>query len=266
MRQLFIFLLVFLFIDTRAQLFDNIELYPNVNQITGKYFNGSGGRGYWTLQKVDSIGRIYVTENHFKNKLMSRERIEYDFENNKTAIIQDYDINNPGRIDTFSYKYRYLQHRITYQNCSIYKNDSTEFFLIDNIGDSIYVYKEISYSISPGKGKINRYQRKHYLTYRNGTLIKIERIEEYNILNIDIQGGDNSKEITLFEYYPNRRLKRKTIIREPQPTDEPIYVGGPGGDDIFYKYKLDRRGRITRYYEIIKGHKFKLATYRYIKK
>lgn len=255
MRQLFIFLLVFLFIDTRAQLFDNIELYPNDNQIIGRYFNGSGGRGYWSLQKVDSLGRICVTENHYKNKLMSRERIEYDFENNKTSIIQDYDINNIGRIDTFSYKYRYLQHRISYQNCSIYKNDSTEFALIDNIGDSIYVYQEISYSYS-NDNKINKYQRKHYLTYRDGSLIKTERIDYI----------DNSKEITLFEYYPNRRIKRKTIIREPQPTVEPIYVGGPGGDDIFYQYKLDRRGRITRYYEIIKGHKYKLATYRYIKK
>ena len=36
-----------------AQLFETNELYPNTNVKKGKYYNGSGGGGYWSLEYVD---------------------------------------------------------------------------------------------------------------------------------------------------------------------------------------------------------------------
>ena len=44
-----------------------------------------------------------------------------------------------------------------------------------------------------------------------------------------------------------------------------MYSGGPGSDDEFYKYKLDSKGRVLKYYKIINGKKFKIANYRYEK-
>jgi hypothetical protein len=256
MKLLLIFLLFFLCVDIQAQLFENIELYPGVDQIIGKYFNGSGGRGYWSLEKVDTLGLIYVKESHYKDKLMSRERIGYDCNNNKTLIIHDYDINNPERVDTFKYMYKYLNNKIVYQKSSMYVNDSSEISLLNSFGDSIYIYMLRSYYSSPDKKRIVKYEKKYSLTYKNSLLIKSE--------GVDFK--DDTKEIITYEYYNNGRLKHKFIKREPKPLIEPIYVGGPGSDDTSYKYKLDDKGRITRYYSIIKGKKFKLATYKYISK
>ena len=32
--------------------------------IKGKYFSGSGGGGYWSLDYVDSIGRVVIKERY----------------------------------------------------------------------------------------------------------------------------------------------------------------------------------------------------------
>ena len=100
---------------TKAQLFKTIELYPNTNVIKGKYFNGTGGGGYWSLDYMDSIGRIITKESYHKNQLMSRQKIVYDDNNNKIFDIHTFDYNNQERVDTFRYEYKYADNRIIYQ-------------------------------------------------------------------------------------------------------------------------------------------------------
>lgn len=101
------FLILMTPISIQAQLFEINELYPNTNVIKGKYYNGSGGGRYWSLEYVDSIGRIICKESYHKKQLMSRQKIVYDENNNEVFDIQTFDFNNPERVDTFKYQYKY---------------------------------------------------------------------------------------------------------------------------------------------------------------
>jgi len=237
-----------------AQLFENIELYPDVMIIKGKYYNGTGGGGYWSLNKVDSLGRIIEEENYRKKKLLSRDKIVYDNHNNKLFdIYQTYDINNPDKIDTNRYEYKYSENRIIYQYRKLSDNDSIVTELIKNEGDSIFKYQEKAYYIRPKTGKTDIYETIYTLKYRNNLLISNEILDKEN----------NSKEIKTYEYFDNGRLQRRVIERIPEPQLKGVYTGGPGSDDEYYKYKLDKLGRIVKFYRIINGKKYKIAVYRY---
>ena len=236
-----------------AQLFEDNELFPNVTTIKRKYFNGTGNRGYWSLEHVDSIGRVIKEESYQKRRLLSRRKIEYDNQNNKIFDIQTFDFNNLGRIDTFKFEYKYSENLIIYQYRKLSDNDSTIIELIENEGDSIFKYQEKTYYYRPKTGKTDVYETLYTLTYRNDLLISNE------ILNKE----KNSKEIKTFEYDDNARLKRRVIERIPRPELNGFYTGGPGSDDEFYKYKLDSKGRIKKYFKIINGKRYKIVVYYY---
>ncbi|HSL88780.1 MAG TPA: hypothetical protein VK870_05740 [Ignavibacteriaceae bacterium] len=74
----------------RSQLFVDNELMPNTVTIKGKYFNGSGGGGYWSLDYLDSLGGVIVKESYHKKQLKARPNIEYDNHNNKLFEIQTF--------------------------------------------------------------------------------------------------------------------------------------------------------------------------------
>ena len=105
MKHLVITVLIILIVPSaiKAQLFVDNALIPKTSTVKRQYFNGSGGRGYWSLDYLDSIGRVIMKESYYKKKLMSRHKIVYDSHNNKLLDIQTYDINNPERIDTNKY-------------------------------------------------------------------------------------------------------------------------------------------------------------------
>jgi hypothetical protein len=102
-------ILIFNLTITKAQLFEDVELYKDVVKVKGKYYNGSGGGAYWSLDYVDSLGRIIVNERYHKKQLMSSRKIEYDHHNNRILDIQTYDFNNPDRTDTLKYEYKYSE-------------------------------------------------------------------------------------------------------------------------------------------------------------
>ena len=252
--QLLTCLIILLIPSTsNAQLFEDVELFPQTNIIKGKYYNGSGGGGYWSLAYVDSIGRVVVKESYHKKQLMSRRKIEYDNHNNKVFDIQTFDFNNLERIDTFKFEYKYSENRIIYQYRKLSDDDSTVIELIENEGDSIIKYQEKTYYYRPKTGKTDVYETIYTLTYRNDLLIGNEILNKEN----------NSKEIKTFEYDDNVRLKRRVVERIPRPELNGFYTGGPGSDDEFYKYKLDSKGRIKKYYKIINGKRYKIAVYYY---
>lgn len=253
-HQLIIGLIIFIIPATiKAQLFEDNELYPNISTIKGIYFNGTGGRGYWSLDYLDSKGRVIIKESHRKTQLMARQKIEYDNQNNKLFQIQTFDFNNPERIDTFKYEYKYSGNRIIYQYRKLAANDSTVTELIKNEGDSIFVYHEMAYYYRPKTGKSDVYETLYTLIYRNNLLVRNEILNKEN----------NSKEIKTYEYFDNGRLKRRVIKRIPEPKLEGVYTGGPGSDDEYYKYKFDSKDRIKKFYRIINGRSYKIAVYSY---
>ncbi|HRO08461.1 MAG TPA: hypothetical protein PK047_06300 [Saprospiraceae bacterium] len=240
-------------ISIRAQLFETNELYPNINVKKGKYFNGSGGGGYWSLEYVDSIGRIISKESYRKKKLMSRQKIVLDDNNNTIYDIHTFDFNNPDRVDTFRYEYKYSNNRIIYQFSQLSENDSTVIKLIENQGDTLLKYQEQAFHYRPKTKMTDIYETVYTLKYQNGQLIREEAFDK----------EQNSTEIKNYEYYDNGRLKRRRIERIPKLKDEPVYLGGPGSDNELYKYKLDSEGRIKTLYRIINGKKYKIAVYSY---
>lgn len=239
-----------------AQLFETNELYPNTNMIKGKYFNGTGGGGYWSLDYVDSIGRIINKESYHKKQLMSRQKIVYDDNNNMIFNIQTFDYNNPERVDTFKYEYKYANNRIIYQFRKLSENDSTVTKLIENQGDTLLKYQEQAFYYRPKTKKTDIYETIYTLKYQNGLLISKEEFDK----------EQNSTEIKKYEYFENGRLKRRLIERNPEPKIKGYYTGCPGSDDEFYKYKFDSEGRIKVFYRIINGKKYKIAVYSYEKK
>jgi hypothetical protein len=236
-----------------AQLFEDTELFPQTNIVKGKYYSGTGGGGYWSLDYVDSIGRVVIKESYRKKQLMSRRKIEYDSRNNKIFDIQTFDFNNPERIDTFKYEYKYDHNRIVYQYRKLSSNDSTVIELVENKGDTVFIYQEKAFHFRPQTGKTVVFEKIYTLKYRNDLLISKETYNKEN----------NSKEIKTYAYYDNGRLKRRIIEMIPKPEQNPIYVGGPGSDDESYRYKLDSKGRILKYFKIINRKKYKIAVYSY---
>jgi hypothetical protein len=255
MKHLVITVLIILIVPSaiKAQLFVDNAFIPKTSTVKGQYFNGSGGRGYWSLDYLDSIGRVIMKESYYKKKLMARHKIVYDSHNNKLLDIQTYDINNPERIDTNKYDYKYTGNRIIYQYLKLAVNDSSVTKLIKNEGDTIFVYNEMNYYYRPKTGTSDVYETIYTLKLRKNILIMNEILDKQN----------NTKEIRTYEYYNNGRLMRRLIQRIPEPKLKGVYTGGPGSDDEFYKYKFDSKYRIKKFYKVIDGRRYKIAVYSY---
>lgn len=239
----------------KAQLFETTELYPDIMMIKGKYYNGTGGGGYWSLDYVDSTGRVISKERYHKKQLMSRNKIVYDDNNNKIYDIQTYDYNNPERVDTCRYAYKYTDNRIKYQFRKISENDSTVIKLIENTGDTLLTYREHVFYYRPNSNTTAVYEKLYTLRYRDNYLISKEVSDK----------ASGSIKINRYEYYDSGRLKRRLIETIPRSEQESVYTGGPGSDDESYTYKLDSEGKILKYFKIINGKKFKIAVYKYEK-
>jgi len=184
---------------------------------------------------------------------MSRNEIIYDDYNNKIFDIQTFDFNNPERIDTNRFEYKYANNRIIYQFRKLSVNDSTVIKLTENQGDTILKYQEQTFYYRPRTKKTDVYETVYTLKYKDGLLISRDEFDK----------EQNSTKIKKYEYFENGRLKRRLIERIPELEEESVYVGGPGSDDEFYEYKIDSEGRIKVFYRIINEKKFKIAEYSY---
>ncbi len=232
-------------LSTEAQLFETNVLYPNTGTITGKY-----GRGFWSLEYVDARGRVIGKENHFKKELRSAYKMEYDDHDNKILEINTFDCNEPG-IDTIQYVYKYAGNRIIYQRCTYSDNDSTVIELTENLGDTLLKYRKQDFYYRPDSKKTEVLETQYILTYKGNRLVSKKKFEK----------DRKSTKITNFDYYNNGRVKRRVI--ENIPKTGGVYIGGPGSDDMSYKYRLDSQGRIKVEYVIVEGKKYKMAKYRY---
>lgn len=240
-------------ITLNAQLFVENALYPGISSRIGKYYNGTGGKGYWTKEYMDSIGRVIKKESYHKKQLRLRQSIVYDYNNNILFDIQTNDYNNPSRVDTFRYEYKYSGNQIIYQFRKLSENDSSVIVLMQNHGDTVIKYQEKVFYYRQNSKKTDVYETIYTLKYKNGVLISEERFDK----------KENSRENVKYEYFDNGRLKWRSIERFPEPEIKGIYTGGPGSDDEYYKYKLDPYARLLKFYKIIGGKKYKIAIYKY---
>jgi hypothetical protein len=244
-----------LLLPLNAQLFQEKEFYPGVKRIKTKQYSGSGGGGYWTSELLDSLGRTVEKKNYRHIKLLAKWVFIYNQNNDLTFEIQNYDINNQNEIDTFRYLYSYDNQKIIKQLINYTSYDSTVTRLISIQGDSIFNYQCIDYHYRVDKNLLETFEKNYILTFKEGLLIKKEEFEPSN----------KCMTITIFEYYNNGKLKRRTIERIPDPEIKSVYVGGPGADDMSYEYKYDSFGRVIEYFIIIEGRKYKMTEYKYKK-
>ena len=118
-----------------AQLFANKVFYPGVKQIKTKTFNGTGIGKHWTLQRLDGLGRTIEEDNYRKKVLITKMIYEYNINNDKTAEITIFDINNNTRNDTTQYKYQYDRYKMITNQSLTYGNGNPYFTTYDLVGN-----------------------------------------------------------------------------------------------------------------------------------
>jgi hypothetical protein len=234
----------------KAQLFENKDLYPGTAAVKSRYFNGSGGKGYWSLRKLDAAGRTVEYCNYKNRQLLYKDLYRYNSQNDITCIIHAFYINKPGKVDTTTFEYAYAGSRIVYQKRIFPNRDSVVFKLADNKNDSVLTYQCISYNYPPGNMPVS-VEKTYVLHYADSLLTK------QAVVNSD------SREVTDYEYYSNGKLKRRIIQRTPALKGA-VYTGAPGSDDQSYKYTYDPTGRVKNLYTIVNDKTYKLAHHNYI--
>ncbi|MCB0840864.1 MAG: hypothetical protein KDD99_29550 [Bacteroidetes bacterium] len=238
-----------------AQLFEKKELYPGVSIITGTYYNGSGGEGYWNQEVIDSQGRAVKKKSYKKETLLSENHTVYDNKNNKIALISIYDINRPNQSDTaWTCSYEYQNGEIISQTTQNRSGSSTTIKLQSVEGDSAYTYIETTSHNRPNSRVSGQNKKEHRIIKTENGLIK-----EWT--ETDLSNGD--KLIKTFTYYSNGQLQRRMIKRVPEPELKTVYLGGPGGDDETWEYKYDKAGRVRTSFKLVNGKKYKIAKYDY---
>ncbi|AYQ32469.1 hypothetical protein [Runella sp. SP2] len=246
-----IYLIIFLFSNSSfGQIFNKKELHPGFKKIITKQFNGTGGKGYWNLKNIDSIGRISSIEYFKKSNLLSKNIYKYNINNDEILAISAFDINNPNRVDTISVtEYKYDENSQITNSKTIMGQTTKTTNLINSSSDTLKAYEEIIYTKS-------RITSKDNLTVHLNHLNQIKRLNIVDLIS-------KNHEIHYREYYNNGRLRRRKIERFPKPEMDIIYVGGPGSDDETYKYKYYKNGKLKKFYIIIKNKKYLLESYKY---
>ena len=251
MRYKAIYLIIFLFSNSSfGQIFNKKELHSGFKKIITKQFNGTGGKGYWNLKNIDSIGRISSIEYFKKSNLLSKNIYEYNINNDEILSISAFDINNPNRVDTISVtEYKYDEKLQITNSKTIIGQTTTITNLINSPSDTLKTYEVIIYN-------------KNKITSKDNLTVHLNHLNQIKRLNtIDLIG--KKSEIHYREYYNNGKLRRRKIERFPKPEMDVIYIGGPGSDDETYKYEYYKNGKVKRFYIITNNKKYLIESYKY---
>ncbi|WP_160717790.1 hypothetical protein [Chitinophaga solisilvae] len=232
-----------------AQLMHEVHSFPPQATVKRKSYNGSGGGHYWNLIKTDTSGKVIVDEGYRKNILMYRKEMQYDEKNNLKCIIETHDINRPGKIDTTIYSYAYEGNLIT-EELSTNGNYGFKYRLTGR-KDAEFTYQRAICRTAELNNEPPPIKDTWTLTYRNGLLVKLFRLE-----------ADGRTEETVYEYDNKHRLQRSTVQRRPLNANG-VYTGGPGGDDQSFEYVYNRKGYISQLYTTVGEKRYLLQTYKY---
>ncbi|MFD2918881.1 hypothetical protein ACFS6H_04105 [Terrimonas rubra] len=251
MRSLFTFMSLLLITGViRAQLFVQKSFYTNTTSIIRKSLNGFG-KGFWTMETLDSLGRVSAKDHYRNKKLLQQDRHFYNDQNDIVASITIFDINDPKRKDTTLYEYVYNNGLIVSQKMISPRKDSTITTLTENKGDSILSYHSIAYHYVPDKKITTKTEKRHDAILSNKRLVQLTS----EGLNYEV-----GKVSVRFEYDKDGKLLRR--FTEGQ-TPEVITLGSPGSPKGEFTYEYDRAGRLSKMYSIVEGKAILLAAYSY---
>lgn len=252
---IFLVSLIFNCAEIKAQLFSEKRFYPGVKTIISKQIN-SGLKWHWTKSYLDSKGRSVLNEKYWRNKLIGKEEITYNSQDDIVLIIKE----NYGRIDSFKFIYLYNdQDQITYQFYLGLLNDSVSYQLIRKKNDSLFVYKETLKNYRAGLSS------NFELTYNSeGHVVEMIKEDKYDNNKSKIKYNTTipkgiAKVITRFNYDDYGNRISSSLVRIPEYELKLYRLG----DEVFYEYKYDKKSRVIKKFNIIGGKKYKIAKYRY---
>lgn len=254
MKKIIVILFSLASIQCFGQVFGKKEVQEGIAKIETKQFSGTGGSGYWSLKYYDQKGRMIIEELYRKKTLMGKHEYKYDEHDNEILFISLYDINNPNKMDTVSNtKYVYNSSGLIEKEETITGNSTFTTTLISK-GNKTTTYQRIS-----------QHYWKHKDTINFDTAVIKQSFDKQGGLIEQVKENIKAKsiEITEYSYYQNGKLKGKVTSRAPEPECSPLYVGGPGSDDMTFIYKYNRKGRIKVLFTIVEDRKYKLAKYKY---
>jgi hypothetical protein len=250
---IFVLWALFSVIPLKAQLFSDKKLYPGTKSIIVKEFNGAGGPGYWHIRSLDDKGRTIQKDFFRHQKLLSRFSFAYNDMDDEIQSVEFFSINDPERKDTTSTTYRYNERNdIVYQCLKFGSEDSITYLLESILPDRTYRYIRIG--PSP--------RSTEYSIYEFHTVIR--NAEGHVIRHLIENPAEGTRQTREFVYFENGLLKKETVKRIPEPETPPVYVGGPGADEVYFEYKLDKKGRLITIYTVIGGVKRKVTTSKYL--
>jgi hypothetical protein len=255
-RFIVIVLLAFAATEMKAQLFDDKEFYPGIRKIKTYIYNGTEDKGFWSLKTLDSLGRVITEKSYRKHDLLRVVVYKYNAQNDKILEMDISRINRATRIDTTKTDYRYNEsHEIIYQKTTFNRNSSIEIRFKEALNDTVKIYQYTSYDFHQD---INRIMK------RNETYT-ITTNREHQIVIFETRDPLTHEAVIKWSSYDEHgRLQNQKMEWIPPRKIQPMYVGGPGGDDISYHYILDKKGRIRITYLIANNKKYKMAKYNYL--
>ncbi len=236
-------------LSLNAQVLKSAEVYPPNMYIKTRTFNGIG-KGYWSLEKTDSLGRIVEEASYRKKEMTGKSLFVYNSHNDVVQRKFVYDINHPNQLETWDYRYTYDQHKIIKEEWMTGGRIQQKKLIAAT--DSVLMYEDKLYVDSTLSEERSAAARQFKLTFDNGLLISKEE-----------KNANGEIQFTRYEYFPNRLLKRRVITRDPIPTTKMIYTGAPGSDDQSWFYEFDKEGRVKRMFTVVEGKTYKMAEYNY---
>ncbi|MDF2380675.1 hypothetical protein JMG10_04310 [Nostoc ellipsosporum NOK] len=235
----------------QAQLFKQKLFYPNTSTVTRKSLNGTGGKGFWTLEHLDNLGRPVARDYYRNKKLLQQDIYKYNGMNDLVEEVIAFDINDPKRKDTTRYEYVYDKGLITWQKQINGNKDSTIIQLVEKNGDSVLRYSSIAYHYAPDKKTTIQVEKRIVATFNKNRLVQ---------LFTESMNKELGDVLVVYEYDENGLLQHRMTRGN---TPEVVRLGSPGSPVAQYTYEYDEWGRLISYYSIVNDESILLASYEY---
>lgn len=251
MRPFALIILLFFAGSLQAQLFKQKSFYPNTSIITRNSHNGTGGKGFRTLEHLDNLGRPVARDHYRKKKLLQQDIYKYNDMNDLVEEVVAFDINDPQRKDTTRYEYVYDKGLITWQKQVNGNKNSTITRLVEKKGDSVLRYSSTAYHYAPDKKTTIQVEKQIVATFYKNRLVQ---------LFTESMNKELGNVLIVYDYDENGLLQHRMTRGN---TPEVIRLGSPGSPVARYTYEYDEFGRLINYYSIVNDESILLASYEY---
>jgi hypothetical protein len=254
-RILVVMLLMMFTSNLKAQLFDEKESFAGVKNVETFFYNGTWDKGFRTLKTMDSLGRVICEKNYRKKDLLKVAYFKYNAQNDRVQEMDVSRINGATRIDTIKTEYMYDDlHEIVYQKTVFNRNLSIEIRLIKAINDTVKHYQYTSYAYHQDIKRTLKHTEDYTVTTNS----------KHQIILFETKDPVTQEAVVKTSSYDAQGLlqQRKTEWIPPKRI-QPLYAGGPGSEEVSYRYVCNSKGRIRITYLVVNHKKYKMARYRY---